>query len=164
MTSGSSSRPVIRKAGPKDVDRVVEITVEAFRDYTVYYLLEERYGVKFGGRSWSEWKGGELRDFCESSIDKVYVAELDGVVVGYMTYGLNRERKIGVVGNNAVSPAFQRRGIATSLLNTVLETFRREGMEYAQVTTMETDIPALGLYRKAGFEALYRSITHFMKL
>lgn len=164
MASRSSSRLVIRKVGPEDVNRMVDITVEAFRDYTVYYLLEERYGTKFGGRSWSEWKGGELKNFCESSLDKVYVADLDGKVVGYMTYQLNRERKIGIVGNNAVSPAYQRKGIATRLLKTVLETFRREGMEYAQVTTMETDIPALGLYRKAGFEELYRSITHSMKL
>ena len=164
MVSGGCSELVIRKAVPEDVRTVVEITVEAFRDYTVYYLLEKRYRVKFGGRSWSEWKGGQLKNFCESSLDKVYVAELDGKVVGYMTYKLDRERKIGIVGNNAVSPAYQRRGIATRLFKTVLETFRREGMEYAQVTTMETDIPALGLYRKAGFEELYRSITHFMKL
>jgi len=37
-------------------------------------------------------------------------------------------------------------------------------MEYAQVGTMEIDIPARRLYEKAGFEELYKSVYYFMKL
>ena len=164
MVSKSSSKILIRKAKLEDVERIIQITAEAFEGYTVYYLLEKKYGVKFGGKPWSEWKGAELRAFCESSLDRVYVAELNGVVVGYMTYSLDRVRRVGSVGNNAVSLPYQRRGIATNLLKTVFEALKQEGMEYAQVGTMEIDIPAMRLYEKAGFEQLYKSVYYFMKL
>ena len=164
MVSKDPSQILIRKAKLHDVERIVQITAEAFEGYTVYYLLEKKYGIKFGGKLWSEWKGAELKTFCESSLDRVYVAELKGVVVGYMTYSLDRVRRVGSVGNNAVSPAYQRRGIATNLLKAVLETFKQEGMEYAQVGTMEIDIPARRLYENAGFEELYRSVYYSMKL
>jgi len=164
MVSKGSSQILIRKAKPEDVERIVQITAEAFEGYTVYYLLEKKFGVKFGGKPWSEWKGGELKAFCESSLDWVYVAEQNGTVVGYMTYSLDRVRRVGSVGNNAVSLPYQRRGIATNLLKTVLEALKQEGMEYAQVGTMEIDIPAMRLYEKAGFEQLYKSVYYFMKL
>ena len=155
---------LIRKAKPEDVDVILQITAEAFKDYTVYHLLKKRHGVKFGGRSWSEWKKRELKNFCESSLDRVYVAELNGRVVGYMTYTLDRERRIGEVCNNAVSPRYQRRGIATSLLRRVLETFRQEGMKFAYVKTLEHDMPARRLYEKIGFKELCRSIHYSMRL
>ncbi len=164
MVSKGSSQILIRKAKPEDVESIVQITAEAFEGYTVGYLLEKKYGVKFGGKSWSEWKGAELKAFCESSLPRVYVAELNGVVVGYMTYNLDPAKRIGSVGNNAVSPAYQRRGIATNLLKVVLETLKQEGMEYAQVVTMEIDVPARRLYEKAGFEELSKSVHYSMKL
>ena len=164
MTSKDLPKFLIRKAKPEDTDRIVEITAEVFGGLTAYHLLEENYGVKFGGKSWQEWKGGELRAFCASSLDRVYVAEVDGVVAGYMTYSLDHARKIGHVANNAVAQAYQRRGIATNLLRAVLETLKGEGMEYATVTTMERDVPARGLYEKGGLQALYRSITYYRKL
>jgi len=164
MVSKVFSQILIRKAKPEDMESIVQITAEAFEGYTVSYLLEKKYGVKFGGKPWREWKGAELKAFCENSLDRVYVAELNGVVVGYMTYNLDRAKRIGSVGNNAVSPAYQRRGIATNLLKAVLETFKEEGMGYAQVGTMEIDIPARRLYEKAGFEELSKSVYYFMKL
>ena len=60
--------------------------------------------MKFGGRSWSEWKKRELKSFCESSLDRVYVAELNSRVVGYMTYTLDRERGSG---RSAITPSLQ---------------------------------------------------------
>ena len=71
---------------------------------------------------------------------------------------------MGEVGNNAVAPQYQRRGIATKLLRKVLETFREEGMEYAYVGTLENDVPARRLYEKVGFKELCRSIHYSMKL
>ena len=158
------SKVIIRKAKPEDVESILEITAEAFKNYTIYHLLEKRYGVKFGGKPWYEWKKRELKKFCDSFLNRIYIAELDGKIVGYMTYYLDRERKMGEVGNNAVAPQYQRRGVATELLRKVLETFREEGMEYAYVGTLENDVPARRLYEKVGFKELCRSIHYSMKL
>ncbi|HXI17440.1 MAG TPA: GNAT family N-acetyltransferase [Chloroflexota bacterium] len=87
-------------------------------------------------------------------------------VVGFVTFRLDREESVGTIGNNAVDPASQGRGIAGLLYRHVLERFRAEGMRVASVTTGLDDghAPALAAYRKVGFSAEVPSVTLYQKL
>jgi len=55
-----------------------------------------------------------------------YIAELDDKIVRYVAHHLDRERKMGEVGNNAVASRYQRRGIARSCQGRLLKHLRRK--------------------------------------
>ena len=139
--------------------------MEAFEGITLHHLRERRHG-RLGGRSWQEWKGGELASFAERHPEQVLVAEVDGRVVGFCSYHLDRERRIGAIGNNGVDRAFRNRGIATRLCERVLEVLRDEGMIAAEVFTGLDNghAAARRTYEKLGFEPLMRSVRYVRDL
>jgi ribosomal protein S18 acetylase RimI-like enzyme len=87
-------------------------------------------------------------------------------LVGFVTYRLDPDRRIGTIGNNAVDPAWQGRGIASALYRRALDDFRAAGMEVAAVTTGLDDAhaPARAAYRGAGFAAGVPSVTLYREL
>ena len=153
----------IRKARESDIKDIVELTERIWKGYTIAELLEKRYGL-IGGKPWYEYKKNEIERFCKARLEWVFVAEVDGKIVGYATYSLDFERKVGEVLNNGVDPSYRGRGIGSSLHERVLQTFKEAGMEIAFVSTLEIDIPAQNMYKKYGFKELARSIHYSQKL
>ena len=94
------------------------------------------------------------------------VAELDGAVVGVVSFRLDRRRLIGTIGNNGVDPRFQGRGIGSRMYAHALDLFRQAGMRFAEVTTGLGDeaAPARRAYEKVGFRPLTRSVRYFQEL
>jgi ribosomal-protein-alanine N-acetyltransferase len=58
------------------------------------------------------------------------------------------------IGNIAVRPAHQGRGIATALLEHVLEEGRRRGMVFATLEVRPSNVRALALYARFGFRRI----------
>ena len=56
-------------------------------------------------------------------------------IAGFVTYRLDMDARVGEIGNNAVDPAWQGRGIAGALYGDVLARFRAAGMRVARVST-----------------------------
>ncbi|HKP91792.1 MAG TPA: GNAT family N-acetyltransferase [Thermoleophilaceae bacterium] len=52
----------------------------------------------------------------------------------------------------AVDARFRRRGVALALLEHAASTAAGDGLRSVSLDTAETNVPAVGLYRKAGFE------------
>lgn len=77
------------------------------------------------------------------------VALEGGRIVGFV-FAFN-SRKVGWVTLLCVEPEFRGRGIGTSLLESAIEYLRQRGVEVIKLD-VEPDNPALGLYRKFGFE------------
>jgi len=94
----------------------------------------------------------------------VFVAQEEKKVVGYATYSLDKERKIGHVLNNAVHRNWRGRGIGKELHEKVLEELKKEGIKSAVLTTFEDNIPARKMYESKGFEELVYSIHYGKKL
>lgn len=153
----------IRKAKQQDIKEIVEMTEKVWKGYTVAELLEKRHG-KIGGKDWWKYKQKEIENFCKNHLQWVFVAEIDGKIVGYATYSLDHERKVGEVLNNGVLPEYRGRGIGSSLHKTVLEELKKIGMEIAFVQTLEIDIPAQKMYQKHGFKQLTKAIFYSQKL
>lgn len=153
----------IGKAKKKDIDEILSLTEKIWKGFTMAELLEKKYG-QIGGKPWYEYKKEEIRKFCEEHLEWVFVAEINGKIVGYATYILDFERKIGIVGNNGAEPSHRGKGIGSALHKKVLQTLKNKGMEIALVSTLEIDIPAQNMYKKHGFEELTRTIHYSQKL
>jgi len=152
---------MIRTAEPKDLDAILDITRRAWAGRCVAFLLEQRHGP-VGGKPWHEHKCDEIRSMCESDWSKVLVWDEDGRVVGYASWTYRPERRVGEVGNNAVHPDFQGRGIATALITRVVETLREQGARQLVVVTFTTNVPARRVYEKMGFKPLVESVFYSM--
>ena len=154
---------LIRRATEDDLDPIYEINLIAWKEMSTAYMMEQKYG-QIGPKPANVWRAEGLRMACAGNLDRVFVAELEGEVVGYAMYMLDEERRIGTVGENAVHPDYRGRGIATALQRKVQETFREAGMRFAQVMTLEHDIPAQHVYEKVGFREFTRTINYVMEL
>ena len=157
----------VRNAQVEDVESACEIAVEAWKPIYENYrkiLGDELFNELH--KNWRERKAEEVRSHYRRHPDWMLVTEKDGEIVGFITFTLDRKRKIGEIGNNAVKPTCQRRGIGTLQYREVLEIFKKEGMRIAEVITGldEAHAPARAAYRKVGFKKGIKMIKFFMKL
>ena len=152
-------------ARKEDHSRILDIAAEAWSRQGINYVLKERFGI-VGSKTPEERIREVLAKFLEENPDNVLVARLDGKVVGFMTFNLDRDRKIGSIGYNAVDSRYRNRGIGTMLVKRTLEVLKERGMQYATVFTAldEAHAPARRVYEKCGFKPLMTHVTYFRKL
>jgi ribosomal protein S18 acetylase RimI-like enzyme len=147
----------------EDTGRIAAITEIAWSGASLHELMEERHG-SIGNKSWKQRKVDELLSSCEKDPSSVIVAVKDNSVVGYATFSMIKEDRMGYVLNNAVDPAFQGKGIGTALNRWILDHFRNQGIKIVRVTTLEKDRAAQRVYEKNGFKELARSIHYSTEL
>ncbi len=112
------------------------------RDLDVVAALEPEL---FGAGAWSR---GTYEDQIERT-DRVYlVAELDGEVAGYAGVALEPEWDVMTVG---VAPQARRRGVATALVEALVDAARSAGGRELFLEVRAHDGGAQQLYRNAGF-------------
>jgi len=164
------SELVIRPVAPGDVAEVERIAVAAWEP--VFAGFREALGEEmFAGvrGDWRKEKARQVRSACRDRPDQAFVAEdaESGRVAGFVTFHVTeRPSRIGEIGNNAVHPDFQGRGIATRLYGHVLERMREIGCRYAKVSTGgdEAHAPARRAYEKAGFSVMISHVDYWREL
>ena len=84
---------------------------------------------------------------------KVYVAEIIGKIVGFVSIKLDPDTKVGEIGLNAVHPDYANQGIGTAMYEFAVAKMKEAGMRVATVSTGgdPSHAPARRAYRKAGF-------------
>ena len=94
-----------------------------------------------------------------------YVALVDNVVAGFISYRVNENTKTGEIMGNAVDDKFRGMGIGTMMYEFVIDKMRQEGMVGVAVTTGGDDAhaPARRSYEKAGFEKFLPSVKYYKK-
>jgi ribosomal protein S18 acetylase RimI-like enzyme len=161
------SEPVIRAARAEDIERIREIAKLAWAP--IYEYFREEMGEDLWRREYSgdplEKKADSVERHFRERPDEAFVTDIDGEVVGFCTLML-QDNGIGVVGNNAVAPEAQGKGVGSAQYQECLRRMREAGMDYATVHTGLDPMhaPARRAYEKVGFEAVRPHVEYYMEL
>lgn len=159
----------IRRARDVDVEAIIELSIAAWEP--VFRSFEQVLGRAIYLRIYPDWQSSQragVEDVCRDSRRyTVLVAELGGVVAGFVAYELNPTEKSGEIQLLAVHPEHQNRGIGTELSDAALSGMLAAGMTLAVVGTGGDPghAPARRSYEKAGFTPLplvryYKDLQH----
>lgn len=97
---------------------------------------------------------------------KVYAAEMDSSIVGFVSIQLSQDTEIGEIGLNAVHPNYAGKGIGTTMYEFAITRMKEAGMQVATVATGgdPSHAPARRAYEKAGFTVQIPSVWLCQKL
>ena len=131
----------------KDLDAINELTFE------MHNYLGSLFGISFTLK--------QLKDEIyenEKDLTNVYVAEFDGKVVGYMAFSQNILEneffgKYYDLYHIEVEQEFQRKGVASRLLNALSRKAKRENVNIV-TKTFCTNKNGLKFYRNRGFNPI----------
>ena len=165
--TAETENPVIRPARPEDAPRCGDIAVAAWS--RVHEALRKIIGEEMWElchRDWQKDKRAQVEEHVRQRPEHSLVTEVRGEIAGFITFYVNEESLVGQVGNNAVDPRYQGRGIGTRQCERVLEIFREKGMKAAQVITGadEGHAPARAMYERVGFGTPVGSLRYYLKL
>ncbi len=157
---------IIRKMIDSDAEHLVAIACAAWEP--IYELRRQVLGDELFTLvhpDWREEKSGQIRHACQSQDIEVWVAEENGRPVGFVSFSCGANQ-VGRIGNNAVHPRCQGRGIASMLYEKALNEMRAKGMRAARVYTGGDPAHARArrTYEKAGFDISLPSVDYFRLL
>lgn len=147
----------IREVLSTDHKAIVDITLSVFGPSTFEKNIEDIYGI-IAGKDWKWRKSRHLDLDLADQHGKCLVAELEGVVVGYVTIKLDHDCGIGVIPNLAVESTVGGLGIGGKLIDAATDLMRQAGMELARIETLEQNSIGQHLYPKLGFKEFARQI------
>ena len=86
-----------------------------------------------------------------------FVAEVDGKIVASAEIRKRKghQKHVGVLGI-AVKSGYRRLGIATKLIEALLEEAKKHGLKVIILDVYEKNLPALNLYKRMGFKEVGR--------
>jgi GNAT superfamily N-acetyltransferase len=148
----------IRAFQEDDLEAIVELSVRAWQP--VYESLRKVLGDPIFFRLHPDWRvvqADAVTSSCTSDEHDVFVAVADGRLVGFSAVALNAfHERMGVIDIIAVDPDYQRRGIATRLMDRSIDHMREHGMDIAAVGTGGDPghAPARAAYEAYGFTLL----------
>lgn len=146
---------LIRPFLPHDQPRLFALTVEAFEPFyegSLRPLLGDAIFEIQQGR-WREDHWHQLAGLHDPARHRfVAVAEVDGVVDGYVAWNVEPERRRGRVEILAVDAEHRRDRLGTALCEHAFAEMREHGAEAAEVATVGDDFhaPARALYESLG--------------
>ena len=158
----------IRDCRPGDHDLIVELSLRAWAP--VFASVNEVLGTELAtllhGVDWREHQARGVRATLDDATRRVWVAEADGRVAGFVAAAVVDEtRLLGEIVMVAVDPAAQRRGIGGSLTEHASAWLRDQGMRVAVLGTGGDPghEPARRVYERLGFR-LFPSAQYFRAL
>tara|TARA_Y100000588_G_scaffold194590_1_gene208701 strand:- start:1518 stop:1994 length:477 start_codon:yes stop_codon:yes gene_type:complete len=153
----------IRPFKPADLEPVKAITLEGFEGVSVDHGIEAKFG-KVAGHDWRWRKARHIDVDVAENAAGLFVAEMEGSVVGYISTVVDLPAGKGRIPNLAVDAAARGRGIGRALIEHALESFRQEGLELAVIETMASNPAGQSLYPSCGFVEVGRQIHYARRL
>jgi ribosomal protein S18 acetylase RimI-like enzyme len=163
----NSADYMIRKYINEDLTTIIEIARRAWMN--IYDMYQNTYGDELFSlliTNKDTAKEEQIKQHVLHHPDSIYICEENEKIVGFICFNIERERKIGQIGNNAVDPECGLKGIGQQMYSAVFKKFKEEGMLYAKVTTGldDTHLRARRAYERAGFNIKTEDVTYFKKL
>src|SRR5437763_497309 len=159
----SPAPPTIRPFQPGDLERIRRITIDSFEAVSIDRNIEGQFG-RVAGRDWRERKAHDVSLDCQVNPEGVFVAEINGEVIGYVTTRLDRFTAIGRIPNLAVDARYRGVGLGSALIHHAVEYLRAEGMAMAKIETLAQNERGQALYPRCGFREVARQIHYVMPL
>ncbi len=154
---------IIRTFQPSDLDELKRITVEGFEGIAIDQSVENLLG-RLSDHDWRWRKSQHVDEDVQANPDGVFVAEESGRILGYISTRVDYESGKGRIPNLAVDKSERGQGIGRSLIEHALEYFRKEGMSFAMIETMDNNPVGQYLYPSCGFVEACRQIHYARKL
>jgi GNAT superfamily N-acetyltransferase len=156
----------IRAFDAADTDAVVALSLRAWAP--VFPSIREALSPEIDDLLQPDWRVKQADDVAavvSAPANHVRVADVDGVVAGFVAIHIHDDRRIGEIEMLAVDPSFQGRGIGTALTTAALDWIRAEGITVAMVGTGADPghAPARRTYEKAGMR-LVPMARYFVRL
>jgi GNAT superfamily N-acetyltransferase len=157
----------VREFQDRDQDAVIGLSLRAWAP--VFASLAEVLGENgIFTQMHPDWRADQsraVRAACHTEGMRVWVAEHEGGVAGFVAARLDRAESMGEVYMIAVDPEHQGAGIGASLMERALAWLRDSGMALVMVETGGDPghAPARRLYERAGFTKLPVA-RYFMRL
>lgn len=152
----------IRTWRPADTEELKRITIEAFQSVSIDYHIQQKFGPL--GNDWSVRKARHIDEDIAANPDGVFVAEEDGVILGYITVRLDRESGLGRIPNLAVKAGLRGRGLGKRLMEHALDYLRAQGMTHAKIETLANNEIGSRFYPQMGFQEIVRQIHYVADL
>lgn len=130
----------IRRMRLADLPRVMEIELESFT---------------------MPWSEATFRGLLRRSDADLFVAEVDGTLVGYAVFWAVLDE--GELGNVSVTGDYRRRGIGATLVQTVLERAADRGVRDVYLEVRVSNSGAQELYNQFGFEQVGRRRNYYIQ-
>ncbi len=118
----------IKNFEPEYFEDVMQIEMEAFAEHNPFLYM----------------------NFYEMNREGFRIAIIRDTVIGFVV-GYRENSTKGRIFSLAVKKGFQKRGVATLLINNVLKKFRQSGIVAATLEVRMSNIKAQELYKKNGF-------------
>lgn len=133
MSITSKTELTISQMISSDIDSIVEIEAEAYGQH--------------------HWSKSSFYDEMNNNLAKYYVAKnTSGEMLAYAgTWHIVDEGHITTI---AVKKSYQRKHIGEALIVKILEDCYKEGIKYLTLEVRASNLPAIGLYEKYGFNSL----------
>ncbi len=155
----TESPVTIRHYSPADLPTLRQITVDSFGSVALDQMLEDRLGV-WNGRTWQDRKADNIDDDCTVNPAGCFVAERDGIILGYITTRVDAINSVGRIPNLAVVEQARGLGLGRRLIHHALDYFREHSLKVAKIETMASNVIGQNLYPSCGFEEVGRQV-HF---
>lgn len=149
----------IRKFDKKDLERVAELQNEFILTHTKFDSILYEPKENFS----SIWKDYAIK--CIDNKTKYFiVAEKEGIIVGYAIVTISERApvykisKIGILDAITVDSNYRKLGIGTKLLESCLEWFKENKLNYVEAFIDSKNIESIKLNEKLGFEEYQKRI------
>ena len=105
------------------------------------------------------WSYKAISDFAEYETNRILVAKISDIVVGYITYSVVLDEV--QIANVAVHPDFRRQGIAEELLSHLDSLSKSSDMCIITLEVRQSNLPAIKLYEKCGYAEVGRRKNYY---
>ena len=159
----------IRELRPGDDHHLVDIALAAWAP--IYEAYKKELGEElfdFLHADWPQRKAEQILAVCKADEPGTFLVAYENLrVAGFVSFYPHAPKTgMAQIGNNAVHPDFQRRGIAKMMYRAVFECLRNRGIKYVKVRTGgdPAHLAARKAYEGVGFNIELPVVEYFRHL
>lgn len=147
---------LIRPFETADARQIVELSMRAWEPVfgELKTAVQDYVYEAFYPNGWRARQEDDITSILERESANVFVATEGIDIVGFVGLRIHRDDMMGEIHILAVDPAYQRRGVATALIDFAMGKMREAGMAIVMVETGDDPghSTSRATYENAGFE------------